>query len=468
MALYCQARHDNTTLQFKGEKTTSLNKGESYVYEYVHVGDLLTASKPIQVHLVTGDRGSMYEMRWFTLLPRGLYSRSFVTPVGNSKAGAKLVLFNPSNASVDATYMWLEDGSTRSTTITIPALKNTLSAVIPTGSGAYIDSEGGEIIAMAVVDTENDGQLYDWGFPVMPRDSLTAQVLIGLGYGCTDNACDSDGVRSVVWVTTVDDADLFIDYDNDGTIDERRSVLELSSNLIADPTDDDMSGAFIFATKAGSGENGAPGKSNSQLPAADTFAILMHSSVSLIVCFAAAWGQNPDSSYKNDAFALDLGTVIVPFPSIKVSKHVELAEDINGDGLFGPGDTVNFIIRVSNQSARKIYKGDFTVVDPALDQMTYIDRSTKYMCSANTTFDISDDESNSTRFPLDDAGLASKCTLHGRGDEHVITFQARIVDANLLTSDILTNLGTMRSNVGRDLSFEVTVPLVRPTEVSAP
>ena len=259
VALYCQAKEDNTTVAFNGGKSATLNKGETLVYEYVHVSDELTASKPVQVHIVTGDRGSMYEMRWFTLLPRGLYSRSFVAPVGNTKAGVALVFFNPNEASVDVTYQWLSSDSTESVTVTVPSLSNRFSTAIPTGSGAFIDSDGGEIIVMAIVDTMGEGQIYDWGFPVMPRDSLTPQVLVGLGYGCTSNVCDSKGPRSVIYVTPVEDADLFVDFDNDGTVDETRSIKALSSNIVMDANDTDMSGAFLFATKAGSGEDGIPG-----------------------------------------------------------------------------------------------------------------------------------------------------------------------------------------------------------------
>jgi hypothetical protein len=36
---------------------------------------------------------------------------------------------------------------------------------------------------------------FDWGFPLLARDELTSQVLIGLGYGCTNNECGSKSMR---------------------------------------------------------------------------------------------------------------------------------------------------------------------------------------------------------------------------------------------------------------------------------
>lgn len=260
VAMYCQAKEDNTVVRFNGGSTRTLRKGETVAYENVRLNDKVTSTKNIQVHLITGDKGSTYEMRWYALLPRNMFSTSFVAPVGNTKGGVALVMYNPNPNSISVTYRWLQSGSVRSTTVTIPGGTNRVSTSIPTGSGAYIDSVGGDMIVMAIIDIMDTGQLYDWGFPVMPRDNLTPQVLIGLGFGCTDNRCDSRGVRSVVWITSVENADLFIDFNNDGTVDEMRSIKALASNMIWDPRDRDMSGAFIFATRAGSGPTGPPGK----------------------------------------------------------------------------------------------------------------------------------------------------------------------------------------------------------------
>jgi hypothetical protein len=37
------------------------------------------------------------------------------------------------------------------------------------------------------VNTWTAGDLYDWGFSLLPRNGLTSQVLIGLGWACTSN-----------------------------------------------------------------------------------------------------------------------------------------------------------------------------------------------------------------------------------------------------------------------------------------
>ena len=265
VAMYCQAKEDNTVIQFNGGTSRTLRKGETAIFENIVLNDRITSSKSVQVDLITGDKSSTYEMRWYALLPRNMYSNSFVSPVGNTKGGVALVMYNPNSFSISVAYKWLVNGVVNSRTVSISARSNSISAPIPTGSGAFIDSVGGDMIVMAIIDISDTGQLYDWGFPVQPSNMLTPQVLIGLGYGCTDNVCDSRGVRSVVWITPVTDCDLYIDYNNDGTVDERRlAVKALSTNIISDPRDRDMSGAFIFATATGTGPTGTPGTTRSR------------------------------------------------------------------------------------------------------------------------------------------------------------------------------------------------------------
>jgi uncharacterized repeat protein (TIGR01451 family) len=182
------------------------------------------------------------------------------------------------------------------------------------------------------------------------------------------------------------------------------------------------------------------------------------------VNIAAAWGQNPDFSFSGDNYALDLGTVIVPFPSLKVSKHVALTTDINANGLYSAGSTVTYSIRVVNQSPKDIAAGGFTITDPVLNQMTYVPGSTKYTCSLGGNPIAVADSSTGTPFPLDVAGLASPCLIAKKGGEHLITFQA-VISAG--ATKVLSNSGTLKSNVTSDIPFGVDVPIYAPTMVRA-
>ena len=69
------------------------------------------------------------------------------------------------------------------------------SPTIPDDSGArfYTSSDDDIFFALTVTDADGDsssGQIFDWGHPLIPKDQLTNQALIGWGYGCTNNDCN--------------------------------------------------------------------------------------------------------------------------------------------------------------------------------------------------------------------------------------------------------------------------------------
>jgi hypothetical protein len=64
------------------ETTKSLVEGESYLVNGgVKVGAHISSDNPVQIDLITGDRASNYESRFFRLLPTNLWSSSSYTPV---------------------------------------------------------------------------------------------------------------------------------------------------------------------------------------------------------------------------------------------------------------------------------------------------------------------------------------------------------------------------------------------------
>jgi hypothetical protein len=54
-------------------------------------------------------------------------------------------------------------------------------------------------VALTITDSEEYNSLnvqtwgatYDWGFTAVPTTQLSPEVLVGLGWGCLDNACGS-------------------------------------------------------------------------------------------------------------------------------------------------------------------------------------------------------------------------------------------------------------------------------------
>jgi uncharacterized repeat protein (TIGR01451 family) len=287
-----------------------------------------------------------------------------------------------------------------------------------------------------VTDTVGSGVLFDWGFPVVAVRDLTPQVLIGLGFGCTDNDCKEESyndkeTRSVVWVSPVEDADIYVDYQNDGEVDSKFEVNYLNSQVIHDDNDQDMSGAVIFATKRGSGPDGPQ------------------------VNFAAAWGQDPERSGSNDESALDLGTQVVPFLGFQASsKIVELVDDNDNDGQISPGDKIKYTIVVSNVGQQDIPTGGATIKDTLDPNVAYAPFSLRYFVpETGESVDIPGES-----FPLEGDGLPSQFPFLKRGGTAEVSFEVTINDVVPIGSDTIKDEGSINFGSG-DVPFKLELRL---------
>ncbi len=105
VGLAVMADQDNTVVTIDKDgpggaapTTVTLNQGEShFVSGGVLKGAEVTATKPVQVHLLTGDTGATYETRWYTLFPVEDWFSRYVTPIGSSANGQAcyVFLYNP-------------------------------------------------------------------------------------------------------------------------------------------------------------------------------------------------------------------------------------------------------------------------------------------------------------------------------------------------------------------------------------
>jgi uncharacterized repeat protein (TIGR01451 family) len=154
--------------------------------------------------------------------------------------------------------------------------------------------------------------------------------------------------------------------------------------MVSDTSDDDMSGALIFATVKGSGKVGP------QVP------------------FAAAWGQNPEFvglRMQDQQLSLDLGTLVPVLTTINVCKRVELAVDNCVDGNVSPTDVLKYTIKVSNMGQVMLGEAIMTFIDDGMDEhVTYIPGTTVYITENLTDHEIADDLTG-TPFPLDGDGI---------------------------------------------------------------
>lgn len=304
--------------------------------------------------------------------------------------------------------------------MTVPVNDIAYTNTIEDGSACKLTASE-PFIAFSLSDTEqNKGDGHDWGYPVVPMDMLTSMALIGWGYGCTQNACDyfwSFHARSVVWVSPVSDATIYVDYENDDKWDASYDVEYLNSAKITDPNGNkDMSGAVIWATQRNTGPTGPQ------------------------VAIAAAWGQDASATFGGDLDALDLGTVVVPFTPISATKTLVLTDDVDGDGVVGYSDTVRYEIELVNVGPSDIGEGLITIEDTLGDNLYYVPGSTVYVDHEGNSIPIADDE-NGTPFPLDEDGTHSRAILPQRGVHH-ITFSVRVTnDGNVR---IISNTGVAR------------------------
>ncbi|MCB0046659.1 MAG: DUF11 domain-containing protein [Caldilineaceae bacterium] len=401
------------------DTTLSLNEGETvFVDGGVEQGATIVADEPVQVTLITGDICATYEMRWYSLTPRDDWDANYYAPVGSRDNGSGgdderntvVYVYNPGTSALTVNY---ETESSTGNSLSVPA-GGTARIIVPAESGLHL-SAASDFYAIAAVDAsdsdDGENQANDWGFPLIPTDNLTTQVLAGWAVGKDPDSSSSQN-GSPLWVTPACTPSqttnyLYVDFDNDGTpdrvdfngdgdtddtnvngLDETTSnqgisVTALKSIRLFNPATNDQTGTFIYTLDA-SGNIGDPGCK-----------------------IAVAWGQDPQTA--SDASpGLDLGTVIPPFPSFNSGKSVDFAPsgDQDGDGVIEYGDTLRYAIEIQN--AGVVNLTTFTVLDTLPAGVTYEPNSTYWTRNTTPTGGnaIADDTVGTTAFPLDEGGYS--------------------------------------------------------------
>ncbi|MBK6902403.1 MAG: hypothetical protein IPH04_06200 [Saprospirales bacterium] len=91
---YIMAAQDNTQVTIDvngpgaggGITNVVLNQGQGHTVTGVLEGATVVATKPVQVHLLTGDVGASYECRWLTLYPVDFADMVYFNPVASASA----------------------------------------------------------------------------------------------------------------------------------------------------------------------------------------------------------------------------------------------------------------------------------------------------------------------------------------------------------------------------------------------
>ncbi len=444
------------------ETTQPLNEGESYfVNGGVNVGARITSDNPVQVDILTGDANSTYESRDSALLPTDLWATDYYTPVsttagpvGSTNGTATTVwLYNPTASTISVGYTTRNGlGNLTTTTLSVPggAHGGFLPQVIPDGYGAHFSTATTPFYAFSATnstDTNTGGnQAWDWGYTLVPKDSLTPQLLIGLGIGrdptsglnLTENG-------NPVWVTPISNGDIpvivYVDFDADpGTganvdpygnqYDLALTLKELERAKVYDTGDRDQTGTLLYTC----GSTVAAGPCD----------------VVPDVKLAGAWGQDPLAATAS-APGLDVGTGVPPLPLFSAGKNGTLLTDTDGDGFISPGDVLLYTISIVNIS--RVPVPDILLKDTLPADTTYVENSTFFTDAAMVTTQIPDD-GGGTAFPLDGVGVVlDTITALPVGGSYQVTFQ--------VTIDSFANLtpGTTQIvNVCSATAVGVTVP----------
>jgi uncharacterized repeat protein (TIGR01451 family) len=425
VALSIMAQKDGTLVEVDRdangtyETTTTLNEGQTYFsLTTVQRGAKVRTSYPAQVNMLTCDNPSTYNGRLYPLLPTSSWGNAYYSPVpttvegGGTVVNAYVVLFNPdptNNIQVTATT------GSGSSNLTVNA-RSTNTYTMPQNTAVRFQSTGAfagsPFYAVAAIDNNT---VHNWGFTLIPRETLTTSVVAGWSPGSTDRQKDA----SPLWVTPDASTTVYIDYDGDPTTGP--STVTVPG--LAQPVHYNTS---VALTALQSYRVFSPGPAGSY----------DHTGYRLFTVdntkLAVAWGQDGANSSSGQPTEFDLGTTVIPYPTLTAYKSGALVGDFNGNGGIDPGEVVQYTVRVYNSGIVPITT--INLLDTLdLTKMTYVaDTSTV----ANKP--IADDLAGTTRFPFDEGGYP--LPIDGGyllpGQEIVVTLQ---VTVNLGASGELLN-----------------------------
>jgi SdrD B-like domain/Prealbumin-like fold domain len=447
------------------EETVAIAEGKTLYRRNINVGARITADQPINVVMFTGDVGSTYESRDTSLLPIERYGNEYFAPTSTVTTkvldavttldgiGTSVFLYNPGTSAITVSYDVLNTNPNPdiyvTNTVSVPAGGNARVTLVAdnntTNQGAYrfyTASPTSKFYAFLAVNANDPlttgNQAYDSGYGLMPRDTLTTQLLVGLGIGrdpFSSTALTENG--NPVWLTTVGNGivpeTVYVDYggDNSGALvdpngnryDISYSLRELEQQRIFE-ADLDQSGMLIYTLNPN-------------------------------VRLAGGWAQDPSVASAAQP-GLDVAALIPPMPVGSAGKKSRLVVDADGDGFISPGDTLEYDIVIANDN-RAGLAGPFLVVDNLPANVVYAPTTTRYRFSVadgnyETWTQVSDDPTG-TLFPLDVAGVAIPGNLGSRREIQV-NFRVQVKPFDALIGEGITNSGTVKLG-----TFEPPLPL---------
>lgn len=414
-----------------------LDEGDSYAFRYTSAGASITATKPVQCYMVTGDIGSNYEMRFFEMFPDSQWDTNYYTSVCTiGGLATEVYLFNPNTNAISITC-----ASRYSSQIVTVQPNTAYSYLMPTNTGAnFYSTNPTPFIAVSAADARqasSGNQAYDWGHALVPVKALTTVSMVPWAPGSGGGTPLSNVNGSPVWVTAESNTTLYVDLDGDTAtgplVDAygRRynystNITRLQSLRIFDTADNDQTGMRLYTL------NGAR--------------------------FVAVWGEDASVAPAGNPY-LDMGAAIFPFPAVPAVKEWALSNDLNTNGVVNPGDDVTFNIYVVNIS---FADADNTIVfDTGASNTTY-KLGTTWVNGTNITDNAVPPAL--TPFPLDELGYNLGTLAVGRTG--IVTYTVTV------NNPFPTNVDGLVNGVYVDNQTQVFVPVPIPgftlTKTSSP
>ncbi len=218
-----------------GSTTTPLNSGA-----------VIQGTATLQVKFVAGDPGQLYCARGLSAFPRGYWTKDYYAPLDQptgAAASTDYYLFNPHSSAI--TVNW--ESRTASGSFTIPPSGTvsfrTAAGAVPVDSGLYFR---GSDTFWGVGVGDAGGAAYEWGYSLLPSTFLYQEHFLGWAPGSSPpGQFDNDGAFLTV---AQDDTRVFVDYDDNGTVDQTYTLDRLQTQFIYDPNDGDLSRTHFWAT----------------------------------------------------------------------------------------------------------------------------------------------------------------------------------------------------------------------------
>lgn len=403
-AFYVQAYLDNTRIQIDAnndgdfidvdDRDVVVNQGATVVSgATVKQGARVVADRPVQTDLLTGQVAGQYASRTYALFSDNQLANDYFTPVGfdstidGTNDDVRIYVFNPSGKAFDVTQE--SKAGIGNITKSIPA-GGTNYFDITANTGTRLFSPNKEEFAAAGTH-DQQGTTHDWGFSLQPVPALSQIAIVGLGVGNSSNPPSGDTNTSPIFVTALADTKLFVDHNNDGTVDQTVSMKRLESVRLRDTTDNDSdnSGMRVYTNDG--------------------------------TLISVVWGE--DGSAPTGSPGFDAGTTVPAVPVPEYYKFSEFAPggDLNGDGLFNEGEIIRYSLRIRHIGTTPITNAVITDILP-VSQVTYIPNTTVISVPLPNT-PIPDDGSG-TAYPLDGTGFT--ITNINPGQTIVVSFDAKI------------------------------------------